>query len=216
MILTRDMILTAAEVNKLYAELSAAKDLALHRRVKWNHIRDHYIIKTLLETGLRVFELTALRVGDIRGNAVIVRNGKFNKKREVILTQYAQFILKEWIKLKSSVLNESLKPDDFLFVSQWRKPFTTTGVRLRVKYWFAKCGFDLEFSCHTCRHSYVSHGLASGVDLIRMKENVGHASLNTTSIYAHAVNNDLGDLDIYRRKSFVSTGKRNFSRKAGS
>lgn len=213
--ITTDIFLTAAEVGKLYQELEQAKDLAIYRNSHYVHIRDHYAIKTLLESGVRVFELVALRVGDFRRNALIVQCGKFGKKREVILTLYAQALIKEWVRVKRTVLGEPVGDNDILFVSQWQGPYTTVGVRKRVKFWFKKCGFNERFSCHTCRHSYVSHGLASGVDISRMQHNVGHASLNTTSIYSHAVNNDLGSLEIYQRKSFVSNGKRNLKGKSG-
>lgn len=213
MIVTQDVFLTATEVQKLYAELDKAKDLALFRGSHRVHIRDRYAIKTLLESGLRVFEFVALKVGDFRRNVLIVQAGKFGKKREVVLTEYAQSLLREWIRAKKTYLGEPAGPEDYLFLSQWQRPYTTAGVRKRIKFWFRKCRFSDRFSCHTCRHTYVSHGLASGMELSRMKENVGHASLNTTSIYAHAVNNDLGSLEIYQRKSFASNGKRNFQPK---
>jgi integrase/recombinase XerD len=207
--ITQDMILTASEVMKLFKVLEEARDLALYHQTHYVHVRDHYIIKTLLESGLRVFELTELRVKDFRRNVLIIQCGKFGKKRETVLTDTAQRLIKDWIKVKRNLFNEPTSDENYLFTSQWGKSYTTTGIRKRVKYWFAKCGFNPDFSCHTCRHSYVSHGLASGVDLIRMRDNVGHSSLNTTTIYSHAINNDLGDVEIYKRKSFASSPKRN-------
>lgn len=206
--ITQDMILTAKEVGTLYTSLEQAKDLAFFRKTHLVHVRDCYTIKTLLESGLRVFELCQLKMQDFRRNVLIVQSGKFGKKREVVLTEPAQKLLREWIRIKRDSLNEPVGDGDYIFTSQWQQPYTTTGIRKRVKYWFKRCGFNSKFSCHTCRHSYVSHGLASGMDIVRMKDNVGHASLNTTTTYAHAINNDLGELEIYQRKSFGSTPKR--------
>ncbi len=106
MTVTQDLILTADEVSTLYLELKKAKDLAIYRRSKWVHIRDHYILKILLESGVRVFELTSLQLKDFRNNVLIVQRGKFGKKREIVLTQFAQKLVREWIKVKRTILEE--------------------------------------------------------------------------------------------------------------
>ncbi len=58
-IVTKDQFLTANEIQKLYQALHDAKDLALQRKSFFSHIRDYFILRTLLETGLRIFELAA-------------------------------------------------------------------------------------------------------------------------------------------------------------
>ena len=203
---TRDQFLTQDEIQRLYQVLRDAKDLAIQRQRFLGHIRDYYILKVLLETGLRVFECAALRVSDYRSGSLIVRNGKGNKKRNVLLAKDTQKMLTEFLKIKSKVLKEPVGEEDYLFVSERLKPYTTRGIRKRVKHWFMKVGVSADLSCHSCRHSYVSHMLASGVDIVTVRDNAGHSSLAVTSIYSHAVKNDLGDLELY---SSDKVGKRN-------
>ena len=57
---TKDKLLSLEEVTKLYKELTDAKDLSIQRKINLVFVRDHYILKILLETGVRVSELTNL------------------------------------------------------------------------------------------------------------------------------------------------------------
>jgi len=194
--ITKDLFLTEEEVQKLYKILRDAKDLALQRNSFFVHIRDYYILRTLLESGLRVFELTALRISDFR-DGLVVRHGKNDKKRNVLLTKETQKMLVEYLKIKAKVLEEPVGAEDFLFLSERRKPYSTRGIRRRVKHWFAICGFNPKLSVHSARHTYISHLISKTKDLVLARDNAGHSSLAVTSIYSHAVKDDLGDLDLY-------------------
>ncbi len=200
-VVTKDQFLTEDEVQQLYSTLRDAKDLAIQRRSFYCHIRDYYLLRVLLESGLRVFELTALLISDYRGGSLIVQNGKGGKKRNILLTKETQKMIAEFLKIKVSVLREPTGKDDFLFLSERRKSYTTRGIRKRVKHWFGRIGVSSDLSVHSCRHSYVSHMLAAGVDLVTVRDNAGHSSLAVTSIYSHAVKNDLGDLKLFSSAS---------------
>lgn len=195
--ISRDLFLTQEEVGRLYQALRDAKDLAMQRDSFHCHVRDYFIVRTLLETGLRVFELTALRVADIRSGALIVQYGKGGKKRNVLLAKETQKMFGDFLKIKGKFLKEPIGDADYLFISERKAPYTTRGVRKRIKHWFAKVGLCESLSCHSCRHSYVSHLMAAGVDLPTIRDNAGHSSLAVTSIYSHAVKGDLGDLELY-------------------
>jgi integrase/recombinase XerD len=195
--ITKDLFLSQDEVKRLYSVLRDAKDLAIQRRTFYCHVRDFYILHILLESGLRVFELTALRVSDFRSGSLIVRCGKGGKKRNVLLTKETQRTLAEFIKIKAKVLKEPVGEEDFLFISERGNCYSTRGIRKRVKYCFAKAGVSADLSCHSCRHSYVSHLMAAGLDLVTIRDNAGHSSLAVTSLYSHAVKGDLGELELY-------------------
>jgi integrase/recombinase XerC len=194
---TKDLFLTQEEVQRLYTALKDSKDLALQRKAFDCHIRDYYIIHVLFETGVRVFELTALKVSDFRSGSIIVRCGKGGKKRTILLTKETQRLLSEWIKVKAKVLHERTEPEDWMFTSERRKPYSTRGIRKRVKFWFGKVSIDSRLSCHSARHSYVSHLMAAGVDPVTIRDNAGHSSLAVTSLYSHAVKGDMGELQLY-------------------
>ncbi len=209
---TKDKLLSLEEVNKLYKELTDTKDLSIQRNTSYVYIRDYYIIKVLLETGLRVAELTTLRVSDLVGNSLIVRNGKGGKRRNILLAIPTKRLIREFIDVKASALNEPIEGDSFLFLSERFKPYTTRAIRKRVKYWFKRMGFSLSLSVHSCRHTYISHLMASGkVDLATIRNNAGHSSLAVTSIYTHVTKDNLGDLDMYN--SSENNRKGNYSRR---
>lgn len=194
--ITKDVFLSLEQVKQLYASLGDAKDLSIHRQSSLVHVRDNFILRTLLETGCRVAELCALKVGDFQSGSLIVQCGKGGKKRNIILSKNTQRMLKEFIMVKRKSLGESVELDAPLFLSERKKPYSTRGVRKRVKFWFQRCGFSDNLSVHSCRHTYVSHLLANKVDLTTVRDNAGHSSLAVTSIYSHAVKEEL-DVDLY-------------------
>lgn len=194
---TKDQFLSHDEVKRLYSALKDARDLALQRKAFYNHVREYYIFRVFLETGVRVFELVNLRCSDFRSGALIIRHGKGNKKRQVLLAKGTQKMLAEFMRIKAKQLREPVGDDDPLFLSERRKPYSTGGIRKRVKLWFAKVGVSPALSCHACRHTFASHLIAAGVDLPTVRDNLGHSSLAVTSIYSHSTKNDLGDVELY-------------------
>lgn len=212
---TKDKFLTTNEVNALYKELQDTKDLSIQRRVNYVHIRDYYILKVLLETGVRVAELTALKVSDLVGNSLIVQNGKGGKKRNILLAIQTKRLLKELIEVKCTILNEPIDADAFLFISERKLPYTTRAIRKRVKFWFTRLGLSPTLSVHSCRHTYISHMMAAGIDLATIRNNAGHSSLAVTSIYTHCLKDSLGSLDIYAANSSENNRTRNYSRRRG-
>jgi integrase/recombinase XerD len=207
--LTKDKFLTITEVKSLYKSLADARDLAIQRNKNFSAIRDHFILSLLLETGLRVSELVALKVSDFRSRTLVVTRGKNGKSRNILLPRSTQRLIKNYLRLKRRILKEPTSPESFLVVSERIAPFSQRGIRKRVKLWFEMCGFSELLSCHSCRHTYVTHMIAAGVDLALVRDNAGHSNISTTSIYSHAVRQDLGDLNIY---SSPFVGTRNNSR----
>ena len=208
---TKDKFLTLEQVNSLYKKLEDTKDISLQRSVNDVYIRDYYIIRTLLETGVRVAELVALKVTDLVGNSLIVQNGKGGKKRNILLAIPTKRLLKEYLDVKVKVLNEPIDDNSPLFSSERKTPYTTRAIRKRVKYWFNRLGFSPTLSVHSCRHTYISHLMANGVDLATIRNNAGHSSLAVTSIYTHVVKDNLGDIDIYN--SSANSRKKNYYRR---
>lgn len=196
-VVTRDQFLTAEEVQRLYLALRDAKDLALQRKSFYCHVRDYFIIRLLLESGLRCFELVALRISDFRNGSLIVRNGKGGKKRNVLLAKETQKMLTDLLKVKAKTLNEPVGLEDFLFLSERRKPYTTRGIRRRIKFWFHRVDVSDALSVHSCRHTYISHLIDKTKDLVLARDNAGHSSLQITSIYSHNLKTNVDDLDLY-------------------
>ncbi|MGK5086015.1 tyrosine-type recombinase/integrase [Bdellovibrionota bacterium FG-2] len=193
---TSDKFLTLTQIERLNAYLTDRRDLALARSKNLQGIRDFYLLRTLLETGLRVFELCALENSDFAGLRLAVRHGKGDVPRTVLLTRTTANMLKEWLLIKERLGSESA-PTAPLFPSRYSTAYTTRGVQKRVKLIFAVLSFPTQLSTHCLRHTYCSLLLASGkVGLGTVRDNLGHHSISVTNLYAHAVGT-LDNLDLY-------------------
>ena len=190
--MTKSKFLTQAEIENLIALIGA-------ERIKspTNHTvaRDYFIIRLLLETGLRVFELCNLSVDDLREGSLTVKRGKCGKSRTVLLTKSTVLLLSEYLDFKKNTLRESLDGVAPLFLSEKGTRYSTRGIRYRVKFWLSRVGLS-QFSVHSLRHSYASLFLSKTKDLTLTRDQLGHASIAITSIYVHA-NRDLGELELF-------------------
>lgn len=198
--ITSDKFLSLGQIERLKTFLLNRRDLAIVRANDVQAIRDYYAVLTLLESGLRVFEFCNLTNGDFQGLNLVVRKGKGNKPRTVLLTRTTANMLKEWAVVKIR-LGHALERAAPLFPSRLGTAYTTRGVQKRVKIIFAAVGFPPQLSVHSLRHTYCSLLLASGkVGIATVKENLGHHSIAVTNLYAHAIG-DLSEVELYPQRS---------------
>lgn len=201
---TSDKFLSLEQVEQLNAHLLNRRDLAIARATDTQAIRDYYAVRTLLESGLRVFEFCALTNADLSGLKLAVRRGKGDKPRTVLLTRSTAHMLKEWQGVKVR-LGHDLAPAAPLFPSRYGAAYTTRGMQKRVKLIFAALGFPAHLSVHSLRHTYCSLLLASGkVGLGTVRDNLGHHSIAVTNLYSHAVG-DLSAVELYPAPSSQKT-----------
>jgi integrase/recombinase XerD len=156
-------------------------------------VRAWALLHTLLSSGLRASEAADLRVGDCLlgyGQAsLVVRQGKGGKQREVFISQELKTHLKAFLTWKRD-RGEDVSEDAPVFLGQ-RGPITRNGVWRIVKGFMAAVGLDPRYATHSCCHSYATHLYrASGNDLEVVQEQLGHASIKTTTIYAKVTKED--------------------------
>lgn len=188
---TADKFLDEAQTKRLVEYLKDQRSLALAGRRNSIGLRDAGLILGILATGVRVSEACALTVGDVRPKSVTVKNGKGGKDRTIQLVGDAQGFMKTWMQDRK-VLGLPDAPEAPLFVSRYNRPYTRRGVLKRVKAVFLVLG--LPGGVHTLRHTNCTLLLGGGVPVSAVRDNLGHSSLSTTSLYAHS----LGTLDEYR------------------
>ncbi len=148
-------------------------------------IRDHAIIEVLYASGMRVSELTGLRLVDLHlseGFAIVT--GKGSKQRLVPLGQYAIDALRDYITTARETICKSAPQHGEVFLSQ-RGPISRSQVFRMIKAVAARAGIVGKVSPHTFRHSCASHMLAHGADLRLVQELLGHSALSTTQVYTH-------------------------------
>jgi len=141
--------------------------------------RDLAIILTLRHTGIRVSELSALRLSDVeiseRKGQLVVRSGKGRKFRLVPLNVEASRAIADYLQVRPTV------PTDLLFVGQRGDGLKSRAVELLVAKYSQAAG--LEATPHTLRHSFGKHMLDEGVDLGTVSTLMGHERLQTTLLY---------------------------------
>ena len=172
-----------------YLDLDEIKALlAAPDRSTWLGRRDHALLLTAIKTGLRVSELTALRVADASlGRSACVRViGKGRKERIATLTSETVAILRAWLKERQG------QPDEPLFPTCQGRPLSRHAVgKLLTKYTAAaaitsKSLNGKRVTPHTLRHTNAVLLRAKDVDIATIALWLGHESAQTTRIYEHA------------------------------
>jgi integrase/recombinase XerC len=145
--------------------------------------RDRSILELFYQCGLRLSELTALADAQIEWNVQSLRvMGKGRKMRLVPFGELAARRLREYIEARDSKFG---KGSERLFVGRSGKPLTSRSVARVVEKHTAKLREGNKLSPHALRHTFATHLLDNGADLLAVAELLGHASIKTTQIYTH-------------------------------
>lgn len=155
--------------------------------------RDLTLIVTLYDTGARVQELIDLRVRDVRiaSPSVITLTGKGNKKRHVPIMSKTHLLLKNY--MEEHKLNLNGKQDHPLFFNSRHYKFTRLGITYILKKYFSSAKkdkkdivFPEKIHPHMLRTSKAMHLLDANVNLIYIRDFLGHVNITTTERYAKA------------------------------
>lgn len=160
--------------------------------------RDATLLAVLYDTGARVQELVDLRVRDVRLEAppTCTLTGKGRKTRQVPLMGPTTALLQHyWAEWR---LGENSRQDDPVFANRQRQPLTRAGVAFILDKYVAQVrqrvpGIPDHVTPHVLRHTKAMHLLHAGVNLIYIRDLLGHVDLATTEIYARA------DTELKRR-----------------
>ena len=154
--------------------------------------RNKAMLELMYATGLRVSELINLKPNDLDLDMDLIRTlGKGSKERVIPVGEYAIYFVKKYL---FEYRNQFLKDNtDYLFLNNHGKKLTRQGFYKLIKELAIKKNIKTEFSPHTLRHSFATHLLDRGADIVSIKEMLGHSSLSTTQIYTHISNQKLKD-----------------------
>lgn len=155
--------------------------------------RNRAIIEMLYGSGLRVSELTELRLSNIYRKEGYMRIlGKGNKQRLVPISPVADEQFGYWLRDRSML---DIKPEasDIAFLNHYGRQLTRAMIFTIVKRLAEAAGIRKTISPHTLRHSFATHLLQNGADLRIIQQLLGHESIVTTEIYTHVDIQDLRD-----------------------
>ncbi len=175
------------QVNALIRKAEEAVQIARTSPAIRQAVRDETIIKILLNTGLRVSELCALKISDLdlkinKGN-IVVRQGKGQKRRDVPMNKETTQAIQAWMKVRPTEYG------DLLFYGARGDALTASGIHRRLAELGAKA--KVEVHPHTLRHTFAKSLIDSGVSLEKVAALMGHSSLNTTRVYVTPGERDL-------------------------
>ena len=165
--------------------------------------RNRLILELLYGTGIRVSELCNIKVKDIDLNNKTIRIlGKGSKERIVFYGDVCSEMLELYLSDGRNVLLNK-KNNEYLIIGAYKKdkPLTTRSVELIINDIIEKAAINKKVTPHVLRHTFATHLLNEGCDILMVKELLGHSSLDTTGIYTHVSNERL-------RKVYLDTHPR--------
>lgn len=148
--------------------------------------RNRAIIEVLYSSGLRVSELTDLKIGNIYMDIGFLRVvGKGNKERLVPIGKDALKYLKLYLDEIRRHQTPAKGHEEFVFLNRRGKKLTRVMIFIMIKNLAQEVGIAKNISPHTFRHSFATHLIEGGADLRAVQEMLGHESITTTEIYTH-------------------------------
>ena len=171
------VVLSVEEIDLLFSKIDLSKPEGR---------RNKAMLEVLYSCGLRVSELTHLKITDLFRDEGFVRIiGKGNKERLIPISNAALKQIDHYLPDRNSMLNIDRDNTDILFLNRRGKMLTRVMVFTIIKQLAEKSGFKKQISPHTFRHSFATHLVKGGADLRAVQEMLGHESIVTTEIYTH-------------------------------
>ncbi|TXK80705.1 tyrosine-type recombinase/integrase [Paenibacillus sp. N3.4] len=157
-------------------------------RSTFTGFRNYMMLLILLETGIRLNELTQLQITDVllEEGMVRVRQGKGRKARMVPIQRIVSH------ELQLYLLERGTLDTDRLWITLDNRPFDEGGIRSMISRICKTANIqDVQCSCHTFRHTFAKKFLLNGGDIFSLKNILGHSRIETTEMYVELFSRDL-------------------------
>lgn len=155
--------------------------------------RNRLILEVLYATGIRVGELVNIKLDDVDFYRKEIRIlGKGNKERIAEFGDYCLAMMNLFLDDgRKKILAKHGVTSDYLIINEHGKKITTRGVELLIDKMVKEASLKKHVSPHMLRHSFATHLLNNGCDILTVQELLGHESLESTAIYTHVSNERL-------------------------
>lgn len=170
-------VLTLDEINRLRSVISLKNA---------NGLRDRLILELLYSSGITSTEMlgTGERVFDLDKRELYVSNGK--SSRVVFFSERTREFFKKYVESKKSKYKDRYD-SDILFVNGSATRLSDRSLRRIIDRYAQKAGIEREISPYSFRHTFAVHMLSHGMDILYLKELMGHATLESTKVYQDLV-----------------------------
>lgn len=166
-------VLTTGEIDRIIAAVDGTTP---------KEIRDAAMLEVLYSCGLRVSELTSLRIRDLFfGEGYIRVTGKGDKQRLVPISSTARERIHRYLEVRRS----TRAGEETLFLNNRGSSLTRVMIFTILREAARRAGIEKKISPHTFRHSFATHLLEGGASIRQVQELLGHESILTTEIYTH-------------------------------
>lgn len=149
-------------------------------------LRNAFTISLLYSSGIRLSELIQLNRGQIVDRQFTVI-GKGNKPRLCFIDERTEHLMEHYLRTRED------RADALIISAQNKARMTPTNVQLLIRNSATRAGITKKVTPHTLRHSFATNFLRNNGNMRYLSTMLGHASLDTTMMYAHVVDNDLKD-----------------------
>lgn len=172
-------------------------------------LRNRAMLETLYACGLRVSELTTLRLTNLYLDLGFVKVlGKNNKERIVPIGEVAAKHIRFYLEGVRRHLNIRKEDENILFLNRRGSRLSRVMVFLVIKDLAKAAGIEKNISPHTFRHSFATHLIEGGADLKAIQDMLGHESITTTEIYTHLDTDYLKETILnFHPRSLATRGK---------
>jgi len=188
-IMSFEKLMSDLEVKALRTTLETGAIIA-KTKARQGPVRDQCVIEFALGTGLRVSEISQLKLDDIDlkrgGNSLIVRHGKGDKQRVVKFSSTLKNLILEYIEYRD-------KDSEYLFPSERQEYMSSNALQKVFKKWAKKAGLPARYSIHSCRHYYATALLKVSRNLRLTQVQLGHSNPQTTTVYAQVLDEELDE-----------------------
>jgi integrase/recombinase XerD len=177
-------ILTSAEIQKILGQPNLGT---------LTGIRDRTVLELFYSTGIRLNELCKLTIydADLQGGMLRINRGKGRKDRVVPLGKHAIRFLREYITKVRPHCTRNNKQNRSLLVDRFGKPISDQVVTILIRTHAKAAGIEKKVTAHVFRHTFASHLVKNGADIVAVQKMLGHADLGTTQGYISALGLDM-------------------------
>lgn len=158
------------------------RQFALLQELTKDNPRDRAIVEVLFATGVRLSELLAIRLEDIKWDTrqIWIREGKGNKERFVLFSHACEVRLESYLEMRKV-------SSDYLFSNAKGRPISRHLVQMKFRQYSETLGFKV--TPHTLRHTFAAYLAEKGMEFSYIQDLLGHANINSTRIYTRLMNN---------------------------